>query len=174
MDRPSDILHLLLEHRAALFAFIYAMVRDFAVAEDVFQEVSLAVWESREEFQIGTSFGAWSRDIARRRVLAHYRAEGRFPGLLSDDELAQIQAGFDELDNELNIPDRLTALRHCIRSLAPVPRRLLELRYAAGMDLAHMAAKLGRRQESIRKALHRTRQFLRDCIERRLGLEGAR
>ncbi|MFZ5830412.1 MAG: sigma-70 family RNA polymerase sigma factor, partial [Planctomycetota bacterium] len=168
MDRRSEVLRLLMEHRGTLFSFIYAMVRDFEVAEDIFQEVSVAVCESCADFRPGTNFGAWTREIARRRVLAHQRTEGRFPGLLSDEELAQIQAGFDEAESGWCPRDRLAALRQCVDSLSPAARRLLELRYAGRFRLSQIADQLGRQSESVRKALYRTRETLRACIERRM------
>jgi RNA polymerase sigma-70 factor (ECF subfamily) len=160
-----------MEHRSTLFSFIYAMVCDFDAAEDIFQEVSMAVCESFDDFQPGTNFGAWTREIARRRLLAQQRTEGRFPGLLSDDELAQIQAGFDEAEARWNPRDRIAALRQCLETLSPAARRLLDLRYTGRCRLGEMATQLGRQTESVRKALYRTREVLRACIQRRLGLE---
>ena len=169
MDCRNQVLQLLLEHRGALFSFIYVIVRDFDVAEDVFQEVSLAVCESCQDFRPGTSFAAWAREIARRRILAQRRKTGRFPTLLTEVELAQLAAGFDAAEHRTPHAQYLAALCTCIEKLSPAARRLLELRYAGGFRLGDIAARLSRQTESVRKALYRTRKALRICIEGQTG-----
>src|SRR5215510_4591025 len=82
-QQRHEVLRLLLEHRDSLFGYIYAIVRDFHVAEDLFQESSVAVCQSATDFQLGTSFGAWAREIARRRVLAYFRTSRRASAILS-------------------------------------------------------------------------------------------
>ena len=76
VDPISNVVRLLMEHRASLFSYIYTAVRDFDVAEEVFQEVSVAVCESYESFEPGTNFRAWAREIARRRVSCRVAIDG--------------------------------------------------------------------------------------------------
>lgn len=171
VDPISNVVRLLMEHRASLFSYIYTAVRDFDVAEEVFQEVSVAVCESYESFEPGTNFRAWAREIARRRVLAEWRSTGRFPGLLSDKSLRQIEAGFEDVETRWASGDRIAALRKCLGTLSPTVRRILELRYVNQLSLSDLAARLDRKGEGVRKALYRTRQSLRECIERRLRAE---
>ena len=164
----SQVVRLLMEHRAALFSFIYTAVRDFDVAEEVFQEVSVAVCESHASFRTGTNFSAWAREIARRRILAEWRSTNRFPGLLSDDALRQIQAGFDNAESHWTVRNRMSALRSCLSTLSPTVRRMLELRYVNQLSMDEIATQMERKGESIRKALYRTRRALCACIDRRL------
>ncbi|MHB8900507.1 MAG: sigma-70 family RNA polymerase sigma factor [Thermoguttaceae bacterium] len=173
-EARGRVVRLLMEHRHTLFAFIYAVVRDFDLAEEVFQEVSVAVCAGSEAFQPGTNFGAWAREIARRRILAQRRLENRFPELLSDEAILELQAGFDEVEAASGLRDRVAALQACLETLSPAARRLLELRYTARLRLAEIASQLGRQAEGVRKALYRTREVLRLCIQRRLSREEGR
>jgi RNA polymerase sigma-70 factor (ECF subfamily) len=168
----SEVVRLLMEHRSSLFAFILAIVRDYHVAEDVLQETSMAVCEASGKFQLGTNFGAWSREIARRRILAHNRSAARFPLPLSDEEFQKLEAGFSAAEEESEPSARMDALRSCIERLRPLPRRLLQLRYAAGFSLGEIGEQIDRQPESVRKTLYRARQILRQCIERRLRAAG--
>ena len=171
VDPISNVVRMLMEHRAMLFAYIYTAVRDFDVAEEVFQETSVAVCESHASFVPGTNFGAWAREIARRRILAQWRSSSRFPGLLSDEALGQIEAGFEDVEARWTSSARIAALRSCLGTLGPTARRMLELRYASQLKLDDIATQLGQKAEAVRKALYRTRQSLRECIERRLRAE---
>ena len=164
----GETVRLLMEHRSSLFAFILAIVRDYDTAEEVLQEVSVAVCEAGEDFRLGTDFGAWSREIARRRILAHYRLAGRFPDSLSDDDIRNLETGFNKVDAQSTAKERMDSLRQCLKAQTPRARRLLHLRYAARFSLGEIAVQVDRQPESVRKALYRTRQALRKCIEHRL------
>jgi len=163
----DETVRLLMEHRGTLFAFIFASVRDYDVAEEVLQDVSVVVCENSESFQPGTNFGAWAREIARRRILAHYRSAKRFPNPLSEVELRNLQAGFDSVD-DVTTKLRVTSLSKCLETLKPFAKRLIQLRYAGRFSLREIGEQVDRQPESVRKALYRTRQSLRECIESRL------
>ena len=172
-DERERVLHLLLENRTALFAFVLSLARDFDRAEEVFQEVSLVVCRRYRDFTPGTGFGAWAREIARRTVLAHRRSSARLPVALPEESLLNIQQGFDRVCGlRADEPSRrLSALYDCMERLAESARRLLSLRYGRGLALGALAEALGQRPESVRKSLYRARVVLRECIERTLRLE---
>jgi RNA polymerase sigma-70 factor (ECF subfamily) len=167
----SNVVRLLMEHRTTLFAYIYTAVCDFDIAEEVFQEVSVAVCESHASFEPGTNFCAWAREIARRRILAQWRSAERSPDLLSDEALQRIETGFADVETRWAAHDRVAALRKCLGKLSPTMWRMVELRYVNQLSLSDLAARLERNSEGVRKALYRTRQLLRECIERRLRAE---
>jgi len=166
-QHQSEVLRLLLEHRDSLFAYIFAIVRDFHVAEDLFQEASVAVCESAADFQLGTSFGGWAREIARRRVMAYFRTNRRTGELLEGLSPQLLQEAFDGAAEPPG-HDRLDALRRCLSGLSPLVQQIVHLRFVAQMSLEQIAEHVERQPESVRKALYRGRQLLRECIERRL------
>src|SRR6516225_2345876 len=73
----GQIARLLMQHRTALYGYIYACVRNHADAEDILQNVSVAVTESIDKLADEAGFLPWAREIARRRVLAHRRSNAR-------------------------------------------------------------------------------------------------
>ncbi|WP_197527386.1 sigma-70 family RNA polymerase sigma factor [Pirellulimonas nuda] len=168
-----DVLRLLIEHRNSLFGFIFAAVRDHDAAEEVLQEVSVAVCESSGSFQVGTNFGAWAREIARRRVLAYWRQRDARPALLSDELLQNVSDGFRRVEEQSAPIEQRKALRTCLAKLEPTLRQLIEQRYAKRISLGDLAVQMGRKQETVRKSLYRARMALRKCIEFRLASKGA-
>ena len=164
----GEVVRLLMEHRGSLFAFILAVVRDYDAAEDVLQEVSVAVCEASDQFRVGTNFGAWAREIARRRILANNRAGARFPASMTDEDLRRLEAGFEKADSQASVKQRIGALRRCLDTLTDASRRILQLRFAGRFSHLEIAEQVDRKPESVRKAIYRARQALRTCIERRL------
>jgi len=165
VSHRQEVLRLLIEHRTSLFAFIFAATRNIEVAEEVFQEVSLAVCEHADSFQIGTNFTAWAREVARRRIAAHYRLHKRDQQLLAFVESPGLEAAFAAAEAACTAQERTVALHDCLGRLSPFVRRLFELRYAARLGLQEIAARVGRQPESVRKAIYRSRIVLRTCIE---------
>jgi RNA polymerase sigma-70 factor (ECF subfamily) len=169
----GEPVRLLMEHRSSLFAFILAIVRDYDTAEDVLQEVSVAVCEASDQFRPGTNFGAWAREIARRRVLANHRAAARFPSSMTDEDLQRLEAGFERADSQASAKQRIDALRYCLETLTQAARRVLQLRFACRFSHREIAEQVDRQPESVRKSIYRSRQALRTCIERRLSAGGS-
>ncbi len=75
--RRGQVTRLLMQHRTALYGYIFACVRNHVDAEDIFQNVSVAVTESIERLTNEAGFLPWAREIARRRILAHRRSSRR-------------------------------------------------------------------------------------------------
>ena len=169
----QEVLRLLLEHRSSLFAFILAVTRKMETAEDIFQEVSLAICESADAYKLGTNFSAWSREIARRRIAAQFRREKRAQQALALLESRGLEAGFARADEDTSAQQRVAALHDCLKRLGPFVSRLFDLRYTARLHFQDIASRVGRQPESVRKAIYRGRQALRKCIESRDPIETA-
>lgn len=159
-DSATQLLHL---HRTAIRAYLLAAVRDRHDAEDLFQEVSIAVLRSTHEYESGTSFRAWAREIARRRVLEHARRSRRNPALLESGALERAASDLEDAD------DRRDALRECLEKMGPIGRKVIDLRYGDAHDVSKIATSIGKSIQATYALLKRARQTLRDCAERRLA-----
>src|SRR5215510_10836725 len=73
-DHVEAVQSLFLKHSAVLQGFITGLVPDLAMAEDVYQEVFLAVSRLSSKFRLGTDFLAWARSIALMKVHEGFRA----------------------------------------------------------------------------------------------------
>jgi RNA polymerase sigma-70 factor (ECF subfamily) len=161
-------LELFLAHRNRLYAFIRVMVRDPDLTEDMLQEVSLVLWEKIDTFRDGTSFAAWSRQIALNKIRNERRRLARAPLPLSEDASAALAEAFDRLDDD---DEWAGALRRCMERLSPQVRTVLEMRYFTGMGLEEIAEKLGRTAAGVNSGLCKARKFLEGCVLRMLGRE---
>ncbi len=175
-DKPkhgasSEFVSLLTANQRKLYAFILALVRRPADADDVLQETNMVMWRKSEEFELGTGFDAWSFQIARFQVMA-YRKRLQRSKLHFDDELTEQLADLAEVE-WVGENSRHSALFQCLQKLPADQRKLIAQRYEPGAKVQDLAAKQGRSPKALSEALRRIRRALMECIERRLSQTAA-
>ena len=94
---------LLRKYRTPLVNFLYRMVRDTAVAEDLAQEVFLRVYRAREEYAPSAKFTTWMFRIATNLALNSVRDNRRRQMEISMDQPAE--SGEEEA-RAMEVPDR--------------------------------------------------------------------
>jgi RNA polymerase sigma-70 factor (ECF subfamily) len=169
--RTAEFVRLLKQHDHRVSAFIFALVPDWADAEDMIQETSVRLWEQFHEYRPGSDFGAWACTIARYMVLAYRKRMQRSRLQFSPEVFAAVQA---ELDASAALErDRLRALAQCLGKLDDGHRTLLRLCYDRGAKISDVAKRAGRSINGVYMLLSRLRKILHDCVEHRLQEETA-
>jgi len=163
MSDAAQIAQLVVKHRHGLLAYLYGVLPDAHVAEDLFQEVCVVAVQKAAEFQDGTNFVAWARTIARNKLREHLRKRS---GVTVDDAFFDgLESAFDGVPN----PDaRKDALRRCLDGIQDRARQMLVWRYEEGLTAAAIADRTGASRASVNSLLQRVREILRECVERRL------
>jgi RNA polymerase sigma-70 factor len=171
--RQGEVARLLMQHRTALYGYIFACVRNHADAEDILQNVSVAVTESIRQLRDERGFLPWAREIARRRILAH-RRQGRREQPLDPELVLQLAEAADYVERERQSSVQHAALMACLESLPPESRKLIAMRYdGSAADARELATRFKRTVQSIYAHIKRIKQALRECVERRLALEAS-
>jgi len=166
----SNVLRVLLQERAKLLAYIWAIVRDEHLAEDIFQEVSLLAIDKREEIYSEEVLMPWLRQTARYRALHAVQSRQRRPMLLSDGILDALDDCWEKYD-DVTAPTLVDALRHCMARLTSRARQIVALRYVEGLNGAQVAEALGRKVRTIYVALSRIHGRLRKCVQSEIAGE---
>lgn len=165
---------LFVQHQRPLRAFVMSLAPDFSAADDVMQETFLEVSRQAAEFQLGSNFPAWSRSIAKFKVLGLTRDRQRSPLRLSDDVVEALAAAAPLDEDEERHIENVGLLRECLSKLAPVARDLVRLRYFGQhfpSEIAHMRSQS---VNGINVSLARARAALRECMERGIRVRGLR
>lgn len=156
--------------RPAVFAYLTATVYDFHRAEDLLQEVAVAIAGKFHAYDPQRSFLAWAIGIARNRTLLYFREQARDRQHFSETTLQNLSNAAEQLS-----PDdgsfRREALRHCLGKIVGRRRRVLDLRYTGDQSIAAIASQLGMTANAVKIMLHRVRAALEECVERRLAQE---
>jgi RNA polymerase sigma-70 factor (ECF subfamily) len=166
-ERNNLFSDLIARHQSELYGYIFAVVRNWEDADDLYQSVCLVLWSKFELFRPGSSFFAWARQTAKITISNHLRHKQRLncigEKLLDTLTEVTIKAQDDEAE------PYLAALRQCKAKLSAADGELLELHYIANLGSCQIAHQLQRPQQSICRSLNRIRGWLLECIEMELA-----
>jgi RNA polymerase sigma-70 factor (ECF subfamily) len=151
-----------------LFRYVAALIPHLHDAEDVLGEITVALWERFGDFEHGTDFLAWARQIAYFRALKYYRTRNR--RLALPQQLLE-KLDWDLASREKTVDQRLIYLAECREQLSPQDGHLLEERYVKHQKVRDLASRLAQSENSISKSLGRIRRTLLSCIERKVASE---
>lgn len=168
-DPQARFMLLITEAQPRLFAFILTLLPDRHAARDVLQNTNLTLWEKADDYEPGTSFVAWSCQIARFKVLAHFRDAGRDRHLFDADTLDRMAHVAERVSESTQ--DRLDALAGCLGELPADQRDLIHRRYDNEQSPADIAEQLDTSSNTVRQSLFRIRHTLMKCVQRKLAEE---
>lgn len=161
-ERQDLFAELITRHQSELYGYIYAVVRNWQDADDIYQCVCLVLWNKFDLFRPGSSFFAWARQTAKIEVsnFLRHKQSSKYLAEKLREVLAAITGDRQSVSTEVY----LAALRHCREKLMPEEDELLELRYYKELNTVEIAAQLQRHQQSISRSLNRIRRLLFECI----------
>ena len=163
-QQGKEFLALLREHERRLRAFVFALVPNWADADEIAQETRLRLWEQFDRYDPNKDFGAWMLTIAYYQVLKHREKAGRNRLVFSPEFLESVAQETERLPADAEA--RHAALAECLQKLSAAKRALV-LRYYAGEETTRqIAAALGRSFDATRQTLLRTRLSLADCVSK--------
>lgn len=164
---------LFLEHRRFVFGFIYTLTRDVDAAEEIFQDVSVAVLKESSRAAVIDRFLPWVIGVARHRVSDYYRRRGREQPV--PEGMAETVAGIFEDCEESRDQSarRIRGLLECVDQLPPRQRQILESRYRDRRPLARVAAAVGWTPDAVKVALSKIRRALLQCLREKQLIEEA-
>jgi RNA polymerase sigma-70 factor (ECF subfamily) len=151
---------LLNRHKSSVHSYIYYIVRDGDLTEDIFQETFLKVIMTIKQgrYTENGKFKAWIMRIAHNLIIDNFRQE-RNENTISNDEL-DVDLFNDIRLCEGTVEDRmvknqiLADIRKMIKHLPDNQREVLEMRYYHDMSFKEIADTTG---VSINTALGRMR-----------------
>jgi RNA polymerase sigma factor (sigma-70 family) len=143
---------------------ILAMVEDFALSEDLFQETVVEILKSAERTELQSEFLPWAKGVARNMVRRYYRSERsrRRSSYVADLEY-MAELVISETDSRA-WETEARALDTCVKRLSERHRKLLLARYGQGLKGRTLAERTGWKRASLLTTLARIRSFLRNCI----------
>lgn len=160
-------------HRHQIYMFVFAQVCNKPDSEDIFQEVSTVLWRKFDQFQPGTNFLAWARQIARHLVQDYRRRHARRMTIALDEGLMEdLVQQYDHVQDD--IEDRIEALRHCITKLDDPNRELIQQLYRQSQAPRQIAASCGVTVQRIYQRLGSVHEVLMRCIHRTITVPGAK
>ena len=162
---------LLRTYRTPLVNFLYRMVRDTAVAEDLAQEVFLRVYRARQEYAPSAKFTTWMFRIATNLALNSVRDNRHRKLEVSMDQ--SVVAGEDE-QRPMEVPDRAPSVEQemvarcradmilkAIHSLPEKQRAAVLMHKYQELDYDEIARVLDCSESALKSLLFRAYETLR-------------
>lgn len=161
---PIDLAALVDQHQADVWRYLRYLGADRADADDLTQETFLVVSRSKFEQRSDRETSAYLRSIARNQLLMLRRLQRRAIDTVQLEAAEQVWAA--------HVPDEgmnpiLSTLADCLKTIDGRAREAIHLFYREDLSRKAMAAALSMKPEGIKTLLRRTRDALRDCIERK-------
>jgi RNA polymerase sigma-70 factor (ECF subfamily) len=153
-------------HQAGVRGFLAARLSRKDEVEDLAQEVFLTAFRKMATFSGHANVGAWLRGIARNLLMNHVR---KFrPRPIGGNE--ELQTMLDQgLWAETQDGELLEVLRECLAELDGPARELVGARYLEGATVRDLERKTGRGYSALTMQLHRIRESLAGCMNRKMG-----
>ncbi|MBZ5678244.1 MAG: RNA polymerase sigma factor [Acidobacteriia bacterium] len=162
---------LLLErHRGPVVHFLYRMVQNQAVSEELAQEVFLRVYRSRKTYEPTAKFTTWLFRIATHVALNSIRDRKKEKGHESLDEDAldgverQVADRQPTVEQEMVHEVRLREVRQAIEALPAKQRAAVLMHKYEGLDYTQIAGVLSCSESAIKSLLFRAYESLRDRL----------
>jgi len=169
----EEVVRVLIREQAKLLAYLYAIVRESSLAEDLFQEVVVLAMQKHEEITDVSHLLLWSRRVGRLEGLKLLRDRRRAGVGLDEDVLDLLEASWLRADS-IDLSRETELLKGCMEKLSPKAREILRLKYVQATDGAHIARILQTKVHSVYVSLTRIHKILAECLaKRRLGVEHA-
>ena len=159
---------LLLErHRGPVIHFLYRMVQNQAVAEELAQEVFLRVYRSRSTYEPSAKFTTWLFRISTHVALNHIRDRRHEKGQQSlDDEVGdgmvrQVEDNSSTVEQKLVKEVRMQEVRNAIETLPAKQKAAVLMHKYQELDYSQIAGALECSESAVKSLLFRAYESLR-------------
>jgi RNA polymerase sigma-70 factor (ECF subfamily) len=157
-DREEIITGLYADSGAFVLSYVYSLLKDRYLAEDVVQETMLRAWQHCDQFSAEKgSVRGWLMKVAHNIAMDKVRMRRSRPTEVAED--AAPEAGVTEDHSDAV----LTALQvqHALARLSPAHRDVLEQIYLNGCTAREAAARLGIPEGTVFSRAYYALQILR-------------
>jgi RNA polymerase sigma-70 factor (ECF subfamily) len=158
---------LLEKHRTSVVHFLYRMVQNHGVAEELAQEVFLRVYRSRSTYEPTAKFTTWLFRIATHLALnslrdgKHERQQERLDDDSSELPVRQVSDARPSVEQSMVYQARLEEIRGAIATLPEKQRAAVLMHKYEEMEYSQIAKVLNCSESAVKSLLFRAYETLR-------------
>lgn len=166
--------YLVTKYHRQIIHFLYRMVHNEAVAEELAQEVFLRVYRSRESYRAEAKFSTWLYRIATNLAVNHARDtkyERTAPTLELDQPdpesgtLPEVAASDPNVEQRMLREERMSAIRAHVAALPERQRMAVLMHKYQEMDYRQIGEVLKLSESATKSLLFRAYQTLRERLK---------
>ena len=161
---------LLERHRAPVIHFLYRMVQNQAVSEELAQEVFLRVYRSRTTYEPTAKFTTWLFRIATHLALNWIRdgknekSQESLDQEIADGATRQVADRTRTVEQDMVYRARLAEVRHAIETLPAKQRAAVLMHKYEEMEYSQIADALNCSESAVKSLLFRAYETLRSRL----------
>ena len=158
---------LLDKHRSSVVHFLFRMVQNHAVAEELAQEVFLRVYRNRATYEPTAKFTTWLFRIATHLALnsirdgRHERTQERLDDDSREIPVRQVKDRRPSVEQSMVYQARLEEVRQAIATLPDKQRAAVLMHKYEEMEYSQIAAVLNCSESAVKSLLFRAYESLR-------------
>src|SRR3989440_11712015 len=150
-------------YETPIFNYVYRIVGDRALAEDLTQEVFVRVYQALPRFSLRCKFTTWLFQVTKNRVLDELRARERRPlNPINLDDAPQLEV----LDQPVERVEAIDALWRAIEGLPVDLKMALLLRDVVGLSYNEIADSLEVTLATVKWRIFKAREDVQVALAR--------
>jgi RNA polymerase sigma-70 factor (ECF subfamily) len=163
----ASFTELLEKHRSPVVHFLYRMVQDHAVSEELAQEVFLRVYRSRSTYEPTAKFTTWLFRIATHLALnwlrdgKNERGQERLDDVSGDGPVREVADRRVTVEQRMLYEVRLDEVRRAIAALPEKQRAAVLMHKYEEMEYSQIARALDCSESAVKSLLFRAYETLR-------------
>lgn len=144
-----------------VYKFIRSRLNDPFESSDILHDVFMEVWRSAGRFEGRSKVQTWVFGIAYRKVIDHFRKQGR--QVVTDDIPETVD---DTVDTEASLAAGQEAahLRHCLDTLKDEHRSAISLAFYEDMTYGEIAEITGVPEGTVKTRIFHAKKLLLHCL----------
>lgn len=146
-----------------IYRFVLVKVNSKAEAEDLTHEVFLSAWQNIKGYKHkGFPFSSWLYQIARNKVIDHYRTKKIHTSFdsLDEDILKIVGVAEEKMDKMLN----LEKVKEAIAKLSPEQQDVVIMKFVEDLSNEEIAQALKKSEGAVRLLQHRAINNLKQLL----------
>lgn len=158
---PRDVTQIVRRHQAEIWRYLRFLGASAELADDLCQETFLQLLRAPFVERGDAARAAWLRTVARNLLIKSFR---RPPFATTDIE--DIEHAWSAFARDDGGDETLSRLRECLDQLDGRAAEAVRLHYEQRRSRREIGRTLGIGEQGVKSLLRRSRQVLRECVER--------
>lgn len=146
-----------------IFRFLMRMVKNQATAEELLNEVFLAVWQNAGRYEGRSEPTTWLLGIAHNKAISALRKKTEVLGVI-DEASAELADDGDTPDVAAQKHDKSAVMRACMAELSAEHRTILDLVYYQEQSVSEAAQILAIPENTVKTRMFYARKKLSELL----------
>jgi RNA polymerase sigma-70 factor (ECF subfamily) len=166
-QKQNEFMKLFLQSQSVVKGYLLACTGNLTKAEEIFQDVSMVLWEKFDTYDQTKAFNAWALGVARLEVLKSHQQFARSKEILSEDAVQRLAHTAAQTSEHINAVNKYLDI--CLEKIRNTMKNVIHMKYRENLPIKKIAKRVGRKTGAVEMILVRARRFLRKCIEQHMN-----